>query len=394
MDGSMLKNREYDVAVFGATGYVGHRLVAELVKMSEGVPLKILATARSQEKVQSLSKEFPTVTFDVLNVLEAPRVDALVKRTRLVANCVGPFDLYGENVVSACARLGTHYLDITGEILFVRRMIEKYEDVARKSGAMIVPFAGFDSVPSDLGVYLISQEMKKNYNQKVALVDLVYKVRGGINGGTAATALDMGSKISAQVKKNYYYLAPKMPAREYTELSNPRFIPEIGKYVAPFFMEPINNKVVYRSLALAGPETNLTQDFRYRESVATPGGTLGAFATAASLRGFDTLLKFSSGRKVLSRFLPKPGAGPSERSMQNGFFEATVFATGSDGKKLVRKMKAKGDPGNVSTVKLMMSCIRVVLSNGFSPKGGILTPAIAFGSDILPALRDSGVSWE
>ncbi len=391
-----LNSREYDIAVLGATGYVGQRLLSELDKLAKTSSLRILATTRSSQKSDQLRQTIPNVSFNVLDVREPKDVERVVQKCQLVINCIGPFDLHGENVVSACARNGTHYLDITGEVHFARRMIERYEELAKKNNAMIVPFAGFDSVPSDIGVFLIGQEMTEVHAQTVASVDVVFRARGGLNGGTAATALDTATKIDQKSLRNYNYLAPGEPEFEYNDLNRARYVKHLRKWVAPFFMEPINNKVIYRSLALSranGEPSYFSPDFKYRESLQVPGGILGAGLTAAVLYASQIFLKSATGRHLASMFLPKPGKGPNEKQMNEGFFEATVIATGTQGKVLVRKMISEGDPGNVSTVKLLLACVRVMLSDDFKPEGGVLTPATAFGMRLLPALRASGISW-
>ena len=387
-------DREFDIVILGATGYVGHRLVSELEKLARISGLRLLGTARSPQKIQKLRDTFPLVQIEHLDITVPQEVDQIVAKTQLVVNCIGPFDLHGENVVSACARLGTHYLDITGEIIFARRMIEKYDSIAKKNNAMIVPFAGFDSVPSDIGVLLIGQEMSETHAQAVISVDLVFKAQGGLNGGTAATALDTGSKILKKDLTNHNFLIPQKSELRYDELYRPRYIAYLRRWVAPFFMEPINNKVVYRSLALAHEESKyFSPDFRYRESLQVPGGLMGATVIALLLGGSQLFLKTRIGRRIASLVLPNPGDGPSEKQMTEGFFEATVIATGTNGKVLARKMRADGDPGNVSTVKLLIACIRVMMNDEFKPKGGLLTPATAFGVRLLPALRESGVEW-
>jgi len=390
----MTPDREFDIVVLGATGYVGRRLVAELEKVAKHRGWRLLATTRSAQKSADMSRAHPSVSFDTMDVANPADVDRIAQKARLVINCIGPFDLHGENVVSACARFGTHYLDITGEILFARRMIDRYDDLAKKNGAMIVPFAGFDSVPSDIGVFLMGQEMAEAHSQPVASVDLVFKMKGGINGGSAATALDIGSKIHKRELANYNYLAPQLPERGFEGMFRPRYVGKMRKWVAPFFMEPINNKVIFRSLALApNGSTRFSPDFRYRECIEIPGGLLGSAITALSLGGGQLLLKTSAGRRVLSPLFPKPGTGPSERQMKEGYFEATFVATGARGKVLVRKMFSEGDPGNVSTVKLVLACTRALFADGFEPPKGLLTPATAFGARLLPALRESGISW-
>lgn len=387
-------NRQFDIAVLGATGYVGQRLLSELVQLAKKSDLRLLATVRSAQKSQDLQELFPSVSFEILDITNPQKVDKVIGKTQLVINCIGPFDLHGENVVSACARIGTHYLDITGEIHFVRRMIERYDDIAKKNQAMIVPFSGFDSVPSDIGVLLVGHEMKKIHSQLTQSVDLVFKVGGGLNGGTAATALDTAVKLRLNDQINYNFLAPQEPELKYNELYRPRYVTALRKWVAPFFMESINNKVIFRSLALAGKESNyFTPDFHYRESLQVPGGRLAATLTAWGLYGSQLFLKVPLGRSLASLVFPKPGHGPSEKKMKEGFFEATLIATGDKGAVLVRKMISAGDPGNVSTVKLLLACVRTIMRDSFQPQWGLLTPAKAFGIDILPALRESGIEW-
>lgn len=395
-----MKKQEFDIVVIGANGYVGKRLVAELERLSATTGWKVLATTRAPKK--SLSSGYPSIVFDLLDVTDAQAVDRVVARASLVLNCVGPFDLYGEKVVSACARLGRHYLDITGEILFARRMIDAYDSVAIKTGAMIVPFAGFDSVPSDFGVYLMAKEMNEVHHQKIESIDLVYDVKGGFNGGTAATMLDIGAKLSLADMRNLGFLSESVSKPRFSlrsrEMYGARYVPQLKKWTAPFFMEPINNKIIYRSISLDSDlKSRFSENFKYRESMSVPGGFFGSVASGAFMGGTHLLLKTSLGRDLISRIVPKPGMGPSEKQMTEGFFRATFVARGvageSKSKILTRKMISQGDPGNVSTVKLLLACTRVFFGEEFAPRGGFFTPASGFGDRLLPALNESGVRW-
>jgi short subunit dehydrogenase-like uncharacterized protein len=269
-------------------------------------------------------------------------------------------------------------------------MIERYHALAKQNGALIVPFAGFDSVPSDIGVYLLAREMSQKHSQRLASVDLVYRIRGGLNGGTAATALDLGKKLTSRDEANLNFMT-QLPARIEARRYQPRYVAQLKQWVAPFFMEPINNKIVYRSVALA-PDA-FEADFSYRECIATPGGLVGAASVAWSLGAAQSLLKTTTGRRLAALVFPKPGSGPSEEQMADGFFHATFVATGAQSQVVVRKMVSKGDPGNVSTVKLLLACVRALFSPGFAPPSGVLTPAIAFGETLLPALEASEISW-
>jgi len=380
--------------VIGATGFVGRRFIKEILGYAQPKGIRVQATGRNPSKLKKLIHEHPSVDFSSLDTLDSSEVEKKVKQAQVVVNCAGPFDLYAENVVSACARNGVHYLDITGEIVFGRRMIENYNQNAENSGALIVPFAGFDSVPSDMCTFLIAEEFENQHHQPLDSVDLVFTDKGGLNGGTAVTALDMNQKLSKIDLMNRYYMVPDLPNSQQSDLYQARYLPEINKWGAPFFMESINSKVVHRSLFLSNNSKKyFTESFTYRESIVLPGGVLAAWGLSRAMKVGHTLLTYKLGRKIASMFLPKPGQGPSEKSVQNGFFKIDVIARGINKKVLLKQMRCQGDPGNKATVKLLMACTKAICENDYVHGGGLRTPSTAFGKKLLPHLINEGIEW-
>lgn len=377
--------------VIGSTGFVGKRFIKEIIPYVEKTGINLMATGRNQTKLEKLVQEFPNVNFRSLDVLDAVNVAKKVRQNQIVVNCAGPFDLYGENVVAACAKNGIHYLDITGEVVFGRRMIEKYDNAAKKTGALIIPFAGFDSVPSDMCVFLASNEFHKKYNQPIESIDLVFSIKGGINGGTIATALDMNQKISREELMNRNFMIPGSSPFLQDDLYKARYLPETKEWVAPFFMEPINSKVVYRSLFLLNDSPN---HLKYRESIRLPGGAISAWIMARSLKTGQFFLKSKLIRQLAALVLPAPGTGPSEKMMENGFFKIDVLVRGLDKKILKKKMISQGDPGNKSTVKILMACAKSLIEKNHFKKGGLLTPVAAFREKLLPYLERENIEWK
>jgi short subunit dehydrogenase-like uncharacterized protein len=401
-------DREHDVVVYGATGFVG-KLTA-LYLAGAAPDAKIALAGRSQEKLERTRAELPATAAEwpliVADSSDREAVGKLAASTRVVATTVGPYYKYGFPLVDACAEHGTHYADLTGETLFMRRSIDENDEKARASGARIVHTCGFDSIPSDIGVLLLHLHAAENGLGELGKTTLVVrKMRGGASGGTIDSMrgqLDAGKadKSLRKIMVDPYGLSPDRAAepdgRDERDPMGPLHEPELGGWLAPFVMGTVNTRVVRRSNALQGYAYG--RDLRYRELMLTGGLPLGPVKAAGVSAGLGALvagLSIGPTRKLLDRVLPDPGEGPSAEAREKGFFKIDVHTTTSTGKELVCKIDAPGDPGYKATaVMLGEAALALALDEQELPDAaGVLTPASAIGQKLADRLNAAGHSY-
>jgi len=382
---------KYDIIIIGATSFVGQRFIKYYCEYFKDKNIKVLATGRNEKKLDGVLSGIKNIDKAILDVYDKETVFNTIEKGHLVLNFAGPFDLYGENIVAACALHGVHYLDITGEVQFARRMIEKYDEQAKKSNAKIVPFAGFDSIPSDYTVFMASLISEKE-GEKIKSIDIIYQFKGGFNGGTIQTAVDMASKISDYDLSNRKYL---VGGDEFIQNdgTKERYIKELNSWVSPFFMEPINSKVVYRSIFLWNKK-RFSDDFSYRESVQIPGGKLGNSIFSMCSRAGNKIFKKKIGRNFITFFLPKPGQGPSEETINQGFLKSKIIVRFESDNVYKGSVYSAGDPGNKTTIKLLGSAMKAFLEKKTLERYGLLTPSSCFGENLFSFLEEEGVSFK
>ena len=388
-----------DVLVVGATGFTGRQIARELA----GSGLRIGVFGRDRARLEALELDVPQFVGDVT---DASAIGPAVARARIVANAAGPFSILGDQVVAACVECGTHYADITGETPWARRLIDRHHERAKRDGTRIVPFAGFDSVPADLACLLLARRT----GGRLVDVDATYRLAGGLNGGTFATALHLSEHESPRELVDPFLLAPtNEPSREdRRHHADPRSTTRIGgRRVAPFFMGPINRRVVYRSHALVSahpppdetgrprPLEHYGERFRYREWQDFGGPVATRLAAGAFALG-GLALTTRPGRAIGRRLGPRPGEGPSEHVRTTGYSHADFTATAADGEFHKVVMRAQGDPGNVVTTRLLAAVVHGLadapteMGLGSPGTGGVLTPAVAVGERLLTQLRSAG----
>ncbi|MBI4040942.1 MAG: saccharopine dehydrogenase NADP-binding domain-containing protein [Deltaproteobacteria bacterium] len=401
-------SRKFDLIVFGSAGFAG-KVAAQYFARNVSGKVRWAVAGRSRDKMDRLKEvlrpfQSQPAEYVIVDHADGEGVHNLISQTRVAINYAGPFGRSGENIVAACAKLGTHYLDITGEPLWVERMIEKYAPQASASGAILIPFSGFDSVPSDLGAWwVVELAREKDALRPVTKVVSLFSVRGGINGGTYETMLDMLalSNDDQQRLRNLSLLVPK-DARvkfNYPEVKKPVWVPAAGVTAPPFFMEPINSKVVYRSQALRLGKTAGDQgSFQYVELMRLSKGASAAKAWAyvAGAAAFYRVGRNPWVLKLLKKFGVKSGQGPSPDVQENGFFRAQFYAY--SGKELVSQfeMSYPGDPGNKATAVLSCESALCLVENAdafSSLKGGFWTPSTALGLILYARLAKAGVQF-
>lgn len=404
------QDREHDVVIFGATGFVG-KLTAAYLAGHAPAGTRIALAGRSRAKLEEAraalgapAAKWPLVVADSLD--DAAMAE-LARSTRVVATTVGPYHRYGLPLVLACAAEGTHYADLTGEVLFMRRSIDAAQDAAAASGARIVHTCGFDSIPSDLGVLLLAEHAREAGIGELEDTSLVVTaMSGGASGGTIDSMrgqLDeaRANPASRKVMFDPYSLSPDRAAEpDLGTERDPMGVvrdPGLGGYLAPFVMGTVNSRVVRRSNALQGHRYG--RRLRYRELMLGGDLPLGPAKAAAIAGGIGALvagLSLPPTRKLLDRVLPAPGEGPSEAAREKGFFRIAVHTRTSSGARLVCEIQAPGDPGYKATaVMLGESALALALDQDELPAAaGVLTPATAMGTVLADRLRAAGHRYE
>jgi short subunit dehydrogenase-like uncharacterized protein len=400
--------RTHDLVVYGATGFVG-RLLAAYLAGAAPAGLHIALAGRSRSRLEQVRGELPAAARD-WPLVEADSTDAaslaaLAASTRVLATTVGPYLRHGLPVVEACARAGTHYADLTGEVLFVRRAIDATDAVARDTGARIVHACGYDSIPSDLSVLLLAERARADGAGGLHDVQLVATARGGVSGGTVdsvrAQFEELGRDTTARrVVGDPYALSPDRDAepdtRQPRDAGPPSRTPD-GRWTAPFVMAPFNTRVVRRSNALQ--DWAYGRGLRYGEVMGCGWGIPGAAAATAitaALAGFAAAMSLPPTRSLLDRVLPDPGSGPGEQTRARGWFRMEVDATTGSGRRYRATAAGQGDPGYAATAVMLGETVLGLALDGdrLPDRAGSLTPATALGPVLVERLRAAGHTYE
>ena len=405
-----MSEREHDVVVFGASGFVG-RLTADYLAAHAPSDLRIALGGRSAERLTAVREGLGEVAADwpvvVADTSDRDAVRELAQSVRVVATTVGPYARYGLPLAAACAKAGTHYADLTGEVLFVRDSLRDNADAARASGARIVHSCGFDSVPSDIGVLLLAEQAMADGEGTLESTTLVVRsMRGGISGGTIDSGRAMAEAIAADrslatVMMDPYSLSPDRDAEPAAgpapDAVRIRRDASVGSWVGPFVMAPYNTRVVRMSNALQ--DWSYGRTFRYREAMAYGddlAAPLRAVGVSAGLAIGIAGLAFGPTRAVLDRFLPAPGEGPDEETRRNGGFDIEIRTRTTSGAVYRAVVAADGDPGYQATaVMLGESALALALDGDrLPPRAGVLTPASGIGVRLAERLRIAGFTLQ
>ncbi len=392
-------DREYDLVLFGATSFVGQITTRNLVARCADENLSWAIAGRNAEKLESVANE--TGAFDVprlvVDAADEESVRKMVQSARLVISTVGPYAQYGSMVVAACAETGTDYCDLAGEPHWMAQMIEAHQETAGSTGARIVHACGFDSIPSDMGVWFTQQAAYATNKRSCNLIELIVKgMSGTASGGTIASMMNMMEEVSqdaalAKVLSNPMVLVPEeqRPKTRQPSLTRVREHKEEDLWLAPFLMAATNTKIVHRSNALLGFAYG--EDFRYSEEMATGSGPVGmakAGAMAGGLGGFAGLARIKPTRALLAKVLPKPGEGPTPKQQEKGFFNIILRGTDAEGKVTRTKVTGDRDPGYGSTAKMLTeAAITLLRTPRTTTGGGFWTPASSMGGPLIDNLE-------
>jgi short subunit dehydrogenase-like uncharacterized protein len=392
---------KYDLIVFGATSFVGQLLTRYLFER-HGVDadLRWAIAGRSHVKLTEVRADLgsaaATLPILVANSDDEASLIALCQQTRVVVSTVGPYSIYGETLVKVCAESGTDYCDLTGEAPWIARMLAKYEDAAKQSGARIVHCSGFDSIPSDLGTYYLQQQAKAKFGSYCSTVKMRVKaMRGGLSGGTVASMIHIINEaakdpVVRKVLSDPYSLSPATDVKQPRQpnLMFAQFDDDAKAWSFPFIMAAINSKIVFRSNALAGYPYGY--DFIYDEAMLAGTGLKGrATATVGALgiAGAFTALVVPPTRMLMERYVvPKPGEGPTPDQQAAGFYDLRFYGRTAAGEKIVTQLKGDRDPGYGATAKLLGEAVVCLALDIPKAQGGFWTTASLMGDPLIERL--------
>lgn len=405
-----MKNREFDIVVFGATSFVGKLVCDYLVNEYTEPNLSWAMAARSKSKLQALKESLgvkaASVPILVADSADEEAMQSLCEKTELVISTVGPYALYGELLVKKCCQLGTDYCDLTGEPQWIRRMIDRYEADAIRSGARIVNCCGFDSIPSDLGVKYLQELAQRHFGSYCDQVKLRVKaMKGGASGGTIASGLNLYKEASADadIRRQMldpYSLCPKdhgFTTRQHNV--SVEFDEDFDSWAGPFIMASINTRVVLRSNALI--DGFYSENFKYDEAMLAGAGKKGKKAAKRISLGTRVsmfAMAFAPLRWLAVRFiLPKPGEGPSPEQQLKGYFDLRLIGRTARGERVRVKVTGDRDPGYGCTAKMLAQAgisLRRDVDAG-AVGGGFWTPATAFNDKLFSRLvAHAGMNFE
>jgi short subunit dehydrogenase-like uncharacterized protein len=398
------------VVLYGATGFVGRQTVAHFAAHADGVRWALAGrSAQKLEQVrQACGPGAASAGIIVADAADQKALDALAGQAVVVLSTAGPFALYGSALVAACVAHRTHYVDITGETPWVRGLIDRHHAQAARDGTRIIPCCGFDSVPSDLGAWLVAEAMWRQHGELCVSVKACHSMRGGLNGGTLASAFNLMEAGQGRLLADPFLLnppgtAPRNPA-EHADPVSPHRDADFDAWVGPFMMGPVNTRVVRRTAALlkARGDAAYGANFKYQEYLRFGRGPLAAAAAAGVTVGMGVgmaAMRLKTGRALARAVAVSPGQGPSERSMDGGSFRCELVGKSASGKVVRGRVAGPGDPGNRATTKFVCeSALALALQPQALPGGerggGVLTPASGLGMVLSQRLIATGMSLE
>ena len=403
-----MSDREHDLVVLGATGFAGRLLAAYLAREAPA-GMRLALAGRSRDRLEKVRSDLPTSAREwplvVCDATDPVQVAELARSTRVVVTTVGPYARYGLPLVRACAEAGTHYADLTGEVLFVRDAIDSANETAVATGARIVNACGFDSIPSDLGVFLLHLEAERlGLGGLGDTTLLVTRISGGISGGTvdslrAGIEAVEADRDRGRVQRDPFALSAARSAEpDGQDQRDAMYVyrdATTGRWTAPWLMAAYNSRIVRRSDSLLGHAYGPA--FRYREAVGFGRGTRGrleAYGVAATLGTAYAVLSSPLARPLAGRVLPAPGEGPGEKTREEGYFRVEIRTTTDSGRRLRSVVSAQGDPGYAATVVMLGESALCLAEDEqrLGSGGGVLTPAVAMGEVLVERLRIAGMT--
>ena len=407
-------SRSYAIVLYGATSFVGqitaHYLTHFLShsKAKDGSNVAWAIAGRDEDKLKKLQSKLESkVDLIIANSDEDASLDKMTKQAQVVISTVGPYLKFGEPLIKSCAKNGTDYVDLTGEAIFIKDMMDKYQETAKKSGARIVNSCGFDSIPSDLGVYFTQQQAKEQFNKNCNVIHMRVKAaKGGLSGGTIASMATIFEEVNKDKSRRKQVANPYLlnddtdvPSVRQDNVSKPEYDSKHKRWLAPFVMASINTRIVHRSNQLS--DYAYGRDFKYDEAMWMKDGVKGQLASygmSAGLVGFATAMIFKPSRELLSKHvLPKSGSGPSKSEQENGYFDIRFFGSTANKDYISTKVTGDKDPGYGSTSGMLAQAALCLVQdiNKDDVAGGFWTPSTAMGDKLLTRLENhAGITFE
>ena len=394
----MSNTKELDLIIWGATGFTGQLVSDYINKKYSSSDLKWGIAGRNKEKVTDVAKRLNIVK-DRIFIADSNDIETLIKltsNTKVICTTVGPYAKYGSNLIEACIKTNTNYCDITGETQWIRKMIDKYHSKAKENKIKIINSCGFDSIPSDMGVFYSQKKVFEKTGQYASKINMrVAGAKGGISGGTYNSLSNVleEARLNKDVRKtltNPYGLNPvdKQNGPDKIDLQSVIFDKVSNSWIAPFVMAGINTKIVRRSHALI--------DFRYGSDFSYDEATLSGKGILGQVKGYLSLIpiflatrkKGSFIKNIVDYILPKSGEGPSEKARISGYYNLRFYLTQKD-KIYLSKVIGDMDPGYGSTSKMLAESAVCLATDKIPETYGILTPSVALGEPLLKRLQDN-----
>ena len=387
-----LMNKKFDIIVYGATGFTGSLCVKYLKKNYP--ELSWAVAGRNKEKLSLLCKKVGTgCQIFVADANDSSALDSITQKTKVVLSTAGPFHRYGSKLVASCVKNSTHYVDITGENFWVKQMIDQHHLAAKKKGIRIVPSCGYDSIPSDLGCFFSAS----SFGKEVASIHSFHTMKGEPSGGTIETMFS--SRFETGLFGRFALNPELSVSSKQKELTTDRVSVKknstISAWTGPFIMAMANTRVVRRGAALLEElGEGYGKDFVYKEHAYYSRATT-AYITTMFL-GFVGLVIATPLNRLVRPFLRKPGQGPNQKAMDEGFFRCKFVVKGSGGEQKIYESRGSGDPGYKVTSKLVCeSAISLLEDSSLLPGGaswgGVLTPSSGMGNVLVGRLKKAGI---
>ena len=394
----MSNTQQLDLIIWGATGFTG-QLVSEYInKKYSNTALKWGIAGRNKEKASVIAKRL-NIAKDRIFIADCNDTESLIKltsKTKVICTTVGPYAKYGSNLIEACIKTNTNYCDITGETQWIRKMIDKYHTRAEENKIKIINSCGFDSIPSDMGVFYSQKILFEKTGEYANKINMrVAGAKGGISGGTYNSLSNVleEARVDKEVRKtltNPYGLNPidKQKGPDKADLHSVIFDKVSNSWIAPFVMAGINTKIVRRSHALI--DFKYGSDFSYDEATLSGKGVLGQVKGYLSLIPIflATRKKGSIIKNIVDYILPKSGEGPSENTRINGYYNLRFYLTQKN-KIYLSKVIGDMDPGYGSTSKMLAESAVCLALDKTPETYGILTPSVALGNPLLKRLQEN-----
>ena len=397
--------KQFDIIIWGATSFTGKLVVEYLFKKFASTKIKWAIAGRNKEKLENIRSKVAdkNIPIFIADSFDEKSLSVIVKKSKVICSTVGPYSLYGSLLVELCVKHSTNYCDITGEAHWIRTIIDKFHKDAKKKKIKIVNSCGFDSIPSDVGVYFIQNKIKKTYKSYAKSIKMrVAGIRGGISGGTYGSMNNLlkeayADKSVFKVLNNPYGLNPndKMEGLDKKDLRKIIFDNESNSWIYPFIMAGINTKIVRRSNALSNFQYG--KEFTYEEATIAGKGISGFWKAILALfpLAMIGINPNSFLKKIVNSFMPKPGEGPGIEKRKNGFYNLRFYITIDDKKKAFAKVIGDSDPGYSSTSKMLAESALCLAFDELPENYGVVTPSFSMGDKLLNRLNENaGLKFE